>query len=92
MKKDLLLLVVVVIIAYLVTGTYEDLLEIARQLRAGQIDGAEALDRVVGAMVRLAADILPDWRPIEKEIEKRTDQLLEEVAKPLIGKAIALFR
>lgn len=79
MKKDLLLLLALVIIAWLVVGIYQDLLEVAQQLRAGQIDGGEALNRVIGAVVNLADDTLPDWGPIERQMGKRTDQVQEKI-------------
>ena len=89
MSRQLLLLLGLIIIVCLVVGTYEDVPQIVRQLRAGQIDGAEALGRIIGAMVKLADDLLAGWRPIERKIGKWIHQV-DELVEHWVRKAITL--
>lgn len=91
-RRDLLLLLALLIILCLVVSAYEDLPEIVWLLRAGKIDGAEALGRGLGAIARLGHDLAVGWRPIEKQMGKRIDQIQEHIVEPLARKVTALVR
>jgi len=79
MKRRSLLLLALIVILCLVVGTYGNVPKIVRQLRSGEIDGAGALRRVIGAMVKVADDIIAHWGPIEKRIGGWIDRVQGEV-------------